>query len=155
MLIRSAQIDDLTHVYRLLDALRKESVWGTLPIEPIEPYVHSKLMLAIHDQNQRVLVAEAESNFPGLHGELVGVCRVMLMQHEYLAGLTYLAERDFYVVPRLRGVGIGKALWNEALQWGKAHGVYGACYGKITLQTGTKCVEQIIWRVFDKEPVHA
>ena len=154
MLIRRATITDLPQVYDLLDALRKESIWGTLPIEPVEPYVHSRLMIAIHDPKQCVMVAESESNFPVQHGHLVGVCRGSLQEHEYLPGLTYLAERDFYVVPTMRGLGIGKALWNDVLTWGKAQGAYGACHGKITVQMGRKCVEQILWRVFDREPIH-
>lgn len=148
MLIRPATMEDLLPVYDLLNALRLESIWGAIPVEPIQPYVHAKLLSVIHDPNQRLVVADRD-------GEIVGACGVEMAAHRFLPGLTYLAEWAFYVLPRYRGLGVGKMLWNDVLHWGKAQGAYGACYGKITKMTDRKCVEEIMWRVFHEVPTHA
>ena len=148
MLVRPATIEDMSQVYDLLNALRMESIWATIPVTPIQPYVNAHLLMILHDPEQRLVVADRE-------GELVGICRGTISSHEYLPGLRYLAERDLYVLPRYRGFVVGKALWGDLLAWGKAQGAYGACYGKITRLTEKRCVEEVMWRVFDQEPIHA
>ena len=145
MVIRAAGIADLVQVYDLLNALRLESIWATIPIEPSQPYVHVQLLNILHDASRRMVVADR-------NGEIVGVCHGAIAEHEYLPGLTYVIERDFYVLPRYRHLGIGKQLWNDVLQWGKAHGAYGGFYGRIKVQSIHRCVEEIIWTVFDHQP---
>jgi len=148
MQIRLATMEELLTVYDLLNALRKESIWGTVPVEPILPYVHSQLLTILHDPRQHLTVAD-------LDGELVGVCGVELSSHRFLPGLIYLQEWALYIKPRCRSLGIGKALWREALQWGKAQGAYGAVYGRVHAKHSHTMVEEVIWRVFVKEPTHA
>jgi GNAT superfamily N-acetyltransferase len=148
MLIRNATMGDLPQVYDLLNALRQESIWGTIPIAPIEAYVHVQLLNILHDAKQRLVVADRDT-------EIVGVCGVELASHRFLPGLTYLQEWALYVLPRYRNLGIGKLLWGDVLRWGKASGAYGACYGRVTVKTGSKAVEEVMWRVFDWEPTHA
>ena len=148
MVIRPATISDLVQVYDMLNALRQESIWGGIPVEPVQAYVHVQLVNILQNPNQRLIVADRE-------GEIVGLCGVEMATHRFLPGLTYLAEWAFYVLPRYRGFGVGKMLWNDVLHWGKAQGAYGACYGKITKLTDKKCVEEIMWRVFVEVPSHA
>ena len=146
-MIRPATAPDLLQVYELLEALRQESIWGTIPVSPVQAYVHAKLLTILHDPMCHLSVAVGDE-------AVIGVCGVELCTHRFLPGLLYLAEWALYVLPRYRNYGVGKVLWHDALRWGQAQGAYGACYGRITVQTGRKCVEEIMWRVFAEAPVH-
>lgn len=136
-------------VYDLLNDLRQESIWGSIPIQPIQPYVVSQLLTVLHDPKQILLIADHGD------GEFGAVCWAQIVSHDLMPGLTYLHEKALYVRPQYRGLGFGKAIWREAVRWGKEQDAYGYVYGKITMKRSKTMVEEVIWHVYEREAVHA
>lgn len=148
MQVRQATIEDVSAVYDALDALRQESIWGEMGVEMIPPYVRSQLLMVIHDSRQRLVVAESD-------GEILGIGGAELQTHRFLPGLTYVWEWALYVQPSCRHLGVGKALWGHLVAWGKQRGAFGAVYGKLMMSARGKAKEELIWHVFEREPVYA
>ena len=53
MVIREACINDLPGVFAMGQALRQESLWGQIPIEPNEAYAHAQLITILYNPNER------------------------------------------------------------------------------------------------------
>ena len=146
MLIRPAQIADMLVVFELGTRLRRESMWSLVPVEASAAYAHVQLLNILGNPQERLIVAEDE-------GVVVGFAGAVLITHRFIPNAPVMQEWALYLLPRYRGLGYGKALWGNLVMWAKASGAYGAVYGRIRhLRTG-RCVEELVWRMFEMEQV--
>ena len=142
-MVRRATIEDLWILCDLLEALRQESLWRTLSGAGDRLYAASVLMEYLVNPNELILLAECD-------GEPIGLCGAEVTAQRFLPNMQYLQEWALYVRPAYRGLGYGRALWQEATRWGQAQGAIGSVRGKIIKG---RAIEHYIWHSFVTEGV--
>ncbi len=114
--VRRATEDDLGRAVELL-------VLGAVPGGPggtedpgdLEPYVAA--LRDVDDTAGAVLVAE-------LHGEVIGVCQLIVFRHLQSRGGRCAELESVHVHPDHRGSGVGRALVRDAVDRARALGCY-------------------------------
>ena len=145
MVIRPAIIKDLAAIFAMGQALRQESMWGMIPIEPNESYAHVQLLTILQNPKERLVVAVDDEKIVGFAGGL-------LITHRFMPNAPVMQEWALYLMPRYRGIGYGKALWGDLVKWAHDVGAYGAVYGRIRHAHDGRAQEELVWRIFDREP---
>ena len=84
--------------------------------------------------------------------KLVGFAGAVMITHRFMPTALVMQEWALYLMPRYRGIGYGKELWNDLVRWAHDHGAYGAVYGKMRGMADGRVKEELIWRLFDRAP---
>jgi len=122
MTIRQASLKDIDGLVRLLQQIAKLHHEGRPDLfkPDSQKFSAEEVEKILEDKDFRVFVAADEKDY------ILGYCfsRLKTSNHPVLHTYTALYIEDFCVDESLRGQGIGKKLFNAALEFGKAQNVY-------------------------------
>jgi len=122
MIIRQAVLSDVDGLVRLLQQIAKLHHKGRPDLfKPnSQKFSAEEVEKILGDKDFRVFVAADDKNC------ILGYCfcKLRTSSHPVLHTYTALYIEDFCVDESLRGQGIGKKLFDAALEYGKAQGVY-------------------------------
>ena len=141
MMLREALPTDIPQLWVLLNALREETVWGTLPFEPNYEHGMALFVERIASNAHCLLVVEDDVQLVGFIGGSVDT-------HPFIPDFPYLMEWAMYVLPECRNRKIGNALWESLKSWGQQHGARGAAYGKPRKGVGHGWIETVHWELW-------
>src|SRR5437870_10216450 len=116
MTIRLAMHEDVPCLCELLEALKRETFWGSLQVELDGAFMSQHLheTLVFHPQ-RRVLVLDEGSSLDGC--EVHGLAYGEIVTHPLIPHWPHLIEWALYVEPPSRGRGHGVRLWGELKAW--------------------------------------
>lgn len=140
-LIRQAVRNDIPALCWMLDQLRQETVWRSIPVESDYTYAAEQFEWMLLDPDHFIAVAE-------LDGEQVGMVGGMIRRYPFLCTVPYVNEWALWVAPAHRRHGVGSVLWRRMVEWGKQKGALGAMYGrpKAVSHVGSNVViEEMVW----------
>ena len=122
MEIRQANLSDINGLVQLLRQISKLHHEGRPDLfKPnSQKFSATEVEKILEDKNFRVFVAADDKD------DVLGYCfcKLRTSTHPVLHTYTALYIEDFCVDETLRGQGIGKNLFDAALEYGKAQGVY-------------------------------
>ena len=144
--IREARHDDIPQLCVMLDMLRQETMWRTLPVGSDYDYAAQQLGKKLVDPSQAILVADTGRRIVGMIGGT-------LITYPFLQNVRYVAEWAIWVSPAHRHQRIGWTLWQQLIAWGTRRGAMGSMYGrpKAVSHIGQHVViEEMVWTYWGK-----
>lgn len=123
-MIRLAKPQDLSAVADGIVAMRQDTVWQHVTLEPNLSHVLTWLWQTLTNNPAHVLfVAEQD-------GDIIGFIGGELVTEYFVPDKPLLTEWAWYVKPAYRKQRIGWQLWQAMKEWAQARGAVAAIYSK-------------------------
>mgnify|MGYP001569346033 CR=1 FL=1 len=138
----AASMQDIPECCALLEALRKETFWGTTSMRLNWPHIERHLQGILVEPWDRLLLVARDGPL------LVGLCYGQIVTQPLIPDWPHLMEWALYVKPAYRKQRIAHALWGMMKRWAKARGAKGCVYGRTVKRTDKRIVEELLWENF-------